>query len=316
LRRRIGEAEVLATNLKGAGGAKALALLELLDQIEADRAALKPTGIDLRAEEGRIAALQSAVKQKKGILLKELRPLGGLAPARAGRQPPSEYWWWFLDQAQQAERRRAARRALIIAGVVLLVGIAAILVYEHYFRPNPLTTTVYTNQIKAQNYMIAGQFQEAIPLLEQNMQLAPTEAEWPIRLGVVKAALGDVDAGESLFQQGRRLAPDELTFLLQRGQVYIEVGQFERARDDMLRATQLNPQSAVAHYYLGRAYAGLNDRPAAMVAYARAAELAQNEEGSETIYVLARVEMMSLLQAPGAGDLPAQTPAPSETPAP
>jgi tetratricopeptide (TPR) repeat protein len=298
LRRRIGEAEVRLTNLRGAG-AEALTLLHLLDDIAATHAELAAAGVDLRAETSRIETLHSTLRKKKGIALRELRAAGGLAAARAAGAPTPEQWWWFLDAAQAADRRRALRRYLTIAGVALLLGAAATFVYWRFFRPDPLTVAVYQNLFKAQQAMAAGQYAEAATRLEQNMALAPTEAEWPIRLGAARALAGDAAAAEPLFAAGRRLAPDELTFYLLRGQSYLEANAFEPARADSARATQLDPQSAAAYYYLGRALAGLNDRAGAWAAYERASQLASGSAGDQQIFVMARMEMATLAQVPG-----------------
>jgi len=285
-------------------------LLELLDQIEAGRAALAAAGVDVRAEEGRLAAVHGALQKKKSLLLRELRPLGGLAAQRAGRPLTPAQWWWFLDQTLAAERRRAARRYLLFAGLLLALAAAAVLLYRRFLQPDPTTLTVYRNQIDIQRLMAARDFAAAVPLLEQNVALAPADAEWPIRLGVARELMGDASAGAALFDAGRRLAASELAFHLQRAQVYIEVGEFAAGRADALRATELEGQSALAFYTLGRALAGLGERAAALAAYERASQLAQNAPGSETLYVMARLEIAQLLQAPAlpAGATPTPTP--------
>ncbi len=302
LRQRIGEAEVRLTNLRGAG-ADALTLLRLLDEMDAGHAELAALGADLRAEESRIGTLHSILRKKKGLLLRELRAAGGLAARRAERQPAPAQWWWFLDAAMAADRRRALRRYLIIAGVILLLVAGAAFIYARFFRPDPLTVQLYQNQLTAQQRVQDGRWAEAATLLAQNMALAPTEAEWPIRLGALRMLGGDAPAAASLFESGRRLAPDELTFLLLRGQAYLEANAFAPARADLEQATQAEPQSPAAFFYLGRALAGLNERPAALAAYEEASRLASASRGNETIFVMARLEISSLLQSPGPGAL-------------
>jgi len=298
MRRRIGEAEVLAANLRHAGP-KALSLLELLDQIDADLAALADAGMDTRAELGRVEAVHATLRGKKGMLLRELRPAGGLARLREQRRPAPAHWWWFLDGAQADERRRTVLRYgrwALLAAVVLS---AAFLAYQRFLRPDPRMVAIYTNQGTAQRDIAAGELQQAIPPLEQNMALDPTTAEWPIRLGVVEELLGDQSASAALFEKGRELAGSELDFLLPRGQYYLEASAYARARDDLLQATQLAPQSAPAFFYLARAYEGLDDNQAALEALDTAAELANQQPGEETIYVMARREMARLLQSGG-----------------
>jgi len=298
LRRRIGEAEVLASNLRRAG-AKALTLLELLDQIDADLAALAGAGMDARAEQSRVETIHATLRKKKGMLLHELRPAGGLARLREQRQPAPAQWWWFLDRVHEDERRRGLLRygRWVLAAAILLA--TAVVVYQRYLRPDPLTVAIYTNQGVAQRHIAAGELEQAMAPLQQNMELDPATAEWPIRLGVLKELTGDPAASEALFEKGRQLAAGELDFLLPRGQFYLEANAYARARDDLQRATELAPQSAAAFFYLARAYEGLDDNQAALKALDTAAQLANQQKGSEAIYVMARLEMARLLQAGG-----------------
>jgi tetratricopeptide (TPR) repeat protein len=304
LRAQIGEAETILANLKGAGP-KALRLLELLDAMQDEREALAGAGLDLRPEEGRIESIQRKLRDRKAILLRELRPLGGLDKLRAGRTPAPENWWWHLDKELAAERRRLLRRYAIIAGVVAVLAGIAVVLYVRFLRPDPLTVAIYRNQNDAINAITAGKLKDAIPYIEENMRLAPEQAEWPIRLGVLEELAGDPARSQAAYEQGRKLAGDEVSFLLQRAQYYIEAGAWTPALNDAQKVAELQPQSAMAYYLQGRAYAGLGRRAEAVAAYEKTTQLAG--KGQETLYVMAKLEMATLLQQI---DLPQATPTP------
>ena len=304
LRRRISEAEALVVSLKGAGP-RALTLLKWLDEIERLSGELAGVGFDLRAEEGRIEAIHAGLRAKKGLLLRELRRQGGMASLREARAPTLDCWWWFLDQELAAERRRTRRRygriAAIAAVLLVIVGYLA----WRFLRPDPLTQALYRNQSTAVNLIGSGRLAEAIPYLEQNVALAPSDPEWPIRLGVLLKLAGDSTRSENSFARGRVASIGETEFLLQRGEAYIEAGASELALADVQRAAELRPTSPLAAYLMGRAYTGMGRQQEALAAYERATQLAG--KGDETIFVMAKVEMSGLLQSPEIR-LPSATP--------
>jgi Flp pilus assembly protein TadD len=61
---------------------------------------------------------------------------------------------------------------------------------------------------------------------------------------------------------------------------YRKAGQMEPAQRELVRATQLEPDNAVAHYQLGRLYKEIHDLDRAKVEFDRTRELQTRSAGS------------------------------------
>lgn len=297
LRQLIDEAEIAVANLKGSGE-EAEKLLPILDDIDQEFNALRQTGLDLRSEEGRIAGLYGSLRKRKSILLRELRPSGGLAHMREDHRPTEDQWWWFLDHELAQERKRAMIRYGKVALVSVIVLIVSIIVYRKFFSPDPLVMATYENLNMAIDHMMMGQYEEAIPYFENNLELAPLEAEWPIRLGVLEEIAGSPIRSVELFDRGRELSSNEAEFLLQRADSYSQVNHFEAALVDAQRVTELDPTLPMGFFLLGRSYSSLGQRPEMMAAYEKVIELTETTKGYEALYVLVKMELAQLYQSP------------------
>lgn len=308
LRRRIGEIESLTANLRGSGGEKALDLLRALDDIHSTLPPLSAAGVDLRSEEGRLESVYAALRRKKGLLQRQLRPLGGLAGVRSRMHPlpPREAWWWYLDEELRRERWVRWRRILLVAAIGLMLLSAGALLYRRYFQPDPILVQIQNNFGEATGYISQGNFAAALSLIEENMLLDTENGEWPARAGVLREALDQVEEAQALYTRSRRLYADESFFLRLRGQGYLEVEMHDSALTDLLEVMGRGSPKAQDYLLLGRAYAGLGKREEALSAFETAAELAG--PGEEFIYVLAKIEMGGLLQSGTVSLTPATAP--------
>jgi len=297
LRQLIGEAEIAVANLKGAGE-EARKLLSILDDIDQEYDALRQTGLDLRPEEGRIAGLYGSLRKRKSTLVRELRPSGGLAHMREDHGPTEDQWWWFLDHELAQERKRAMLRYGKVALVCVIVLIVGVVVYRRFFSPDPIFLATYENLNMAVDHIMMGQYEEAIPYFEENLELAPQEAEWPIRLGVLEEIAGSSTRSAELFDRGRELSSNEAEFLLQRADSYLQVNHFEAALVDAQRVTELDPTLPMGFFLLGRSYSSLGKRPEMLAAYEKVIELTESTKGYEALYVLVKMELAQLYQSP------------------
>ena len=57
-------------------------------------------------------------------------------------------------------------------------------------------------------YAIAGQYDDAVPMLERSLELAPANAQAHFNLGLIAATRGDTQAAVSHFEAALRLDPD------------------------------------------------------------------------------------------------------------
>lgn len=293
LRADLNEAENLAVNFPHAPE-KARRLLELLDNIDLALVELDDTGLDLRTELARLEAVHNQVHRRKAALLRELAHLGGLSALRQGAIPAETAWWWHLDHELAEDRRHALRRyALMAAGLIVVAGIVAV-IWHTFFRPDPLTLALYDNQIQAASLIQQGQFDAAIPLIEENHTLAPDEPEWGLQLGILKELTGNEADAQALFEAACPQIGSEAACLTIRGQYYLEASAAERAVAVLEPSLALDETSAMTHFLLGRTYDTLGRRAEAIQSFERAVELAG--DGEETLYVTAKMELSRLLQ--------------------
>ena len=296
LRTALTEAEIIAANMKGAGQ-RAVRLLDLLDDIDREYKRLSETSLDLRSEEGRIAGLHSSLPRQMAVLVRELRPLGGLARLRHDRQPARSQWWWFLDEDLAAERKRKLRKAGAVVALLIVVAAVGTVVYRTFFRPDPLVIEVYGNLTGALDEIMLGNYEKAIPFMERNLQLEPAEPEWPIRLGVLHEVAGDPLRSQGLFDRGYALSGNGAEFHLQRAQAYSDVGGHEAALRDAQRAIELDSSLPMGFFLLGRSLSNLQQWQEAIAAYEKVLELTQDSKGDETIYVLTKIELVRVYQS-------------------
>ena len=66
------------------------------------------------------------------------------------------------------------------------------------------------------------------------------------------------------------------------GDLYRKIGEMEQARRELVRATELDPNSAVGHYQLGRVYKEINQLDRAKAEFDRTAELQNRAAGSQS----------------------------------
>ena len=119
--------------------------------------------------------------------------------------------------------------------------------------------------------------------LAQAASLAPASLSAVSQLAVVMFECGDVSGSIPYFEraltlEGAVFTPPVYTYL---SRAYVEVGRFEDAVRRAQQGALLPPETAAAHFYLGRAYLARNaagDVAAARGAFERALELNPNYE--------------------------------------
>lgn len=114
--------------------------------------------------------------------------------------------------------------------------------------------------------------------LSQAVSLAPSSLSAVSQLAIALFECGDVEASIRRFEEALQLdgavfQPPLFTYL---ARAYMEQGRFEEAVRRAQQGALLPPETAEAHYYLGRVYLGRRadgDRDAARRAFERALEL-------------------------------------------
>jgi len=294
LRRMIRRCEVAVAQLEGSG-AQALSFLKLLDEIKALMEYLEARGADLRPERTRMRTVESLLRSKANVLVKEVKAVGGLARARQEVKPDESRWWWYLDREVAERRWRKMLRWLAIGSAVAVLLVAGVLAYRTFLAPSPEEQMLQRHLARAAQLHEEGDLAGALAEYEAARALAPDEPEICLWLGVLYEAEGRDEEAAAAFARARELIGDEVEFLVQRGMIYGQAGKLEAALADAKAALALDPESATAHFLLGSAYEAQGDLSKAVKEFEKAAQLAQ-QAGNSALSVQARMRAAMLLQ--------------------
>lgn len=266
-----------------------------MDRIQALIPALQVTGVDLRAEQARWETVQAQVQQRGPTILAAWPPSPSLAEARDRTAPDSARWWWWLDQVVTGARRRRARRVVAVVATVAVVGVLAVVLLSRLFPVDPVAREVHRLQLAVDDALAAQDATRARQLLDQALAVAPDDASLAVAAGVAAQVTGDEARADQLWSRSRELlADDPAQFYLQRSQAFLRFGRGQETVEDAQAALKLRPDWAAAYYFLGTGYEALGDVAAAVDAYTRASELAEDED--PRLVVLARTRLASLVQ--------------------
>ena len=122
--------------------------------------------------------------------------------------------------------------------------------------------------------LLAGDRQrEALPALQQALELNPRDSECLNSLGKTLQDLGQLDAALDAIEHALRLRPDYGSALINRGNVLVQLGRSDEALVCLDRALALQPDSASAHNDRGHVLKALGRLDEALAAYTRAIAL-------------------------------------------
>ena len=204
-------------------------------------------GRSMAAAEARLAAgdLAAAEQLYRNALFEGLVLLGTLD--RLGGR---------VDNARQQLSRAMAfvpddpGAALALASAQLQAGDAAQAVTVLEAQPAAGARDLETTRVLARAQASAGRTAEALRTLEEGATASPDDPEAGFVIAGEYLWLKQVDAAERLFARVVERRPLALTHVLI-GRAYRDAGEYERARRELRRALELDPEVRRAHYYLG-----------------------------------------------------------------
>jgi len=253
LRSMLDACERTLGQLRGSGAA-AESILHGLDSIAVLLPKAAAGGADLRSEQARLGTVQGQLRAKAPVLLRELREGGGLAAVREAVRPDPSHWWWYLDERVRACRYRRLRRGLVSLAAVAALLVVAVLVYQHFWAPDPQTVLLTQLQFDGERFAHEGDFAAALAKLEEAQRLQPNDGLLYLWRGVLLEALGQREEAEELFDTARPLFESSVAFHLARGQTYLQLQHLEEALSDANAGLQLDPDSPEGHFLVGMVY--------------------------------------------------------------
>jgi tetratricopeptide (TPR) repeat protein len=288
LRETLSSLEERRVDLKSMDSAQALLLLGDLDTVYHLFEQLEATNQDLIPERGRFRSVQGYLKRSAARLLKTLGGPAALAEARPRPDPTPEQWWWDIDTIVAAQRRRLRRRVLIGVGIVALLIGGIILVFNTILAPSPEVVARIQAENAAFAAIDAGNYQQALAVIETGLQAVPDDPGLSIFQGVLQEVLGDEAGAAQSFERTQAGLADPQYFYFSRCQLYLRLNQPEKAEADAQAAINIDKNSAEAWLLLGQALETQSKTVKAMQAYQLASDLGI-EHGNNEVVVLARL---------------------------
>lgn len=276
--------------IKSLAADQAMRFLLDLDQLETLFQQLESAGVDLLPEEGRIRSLQTRLRKQAAPLLRSLGGPAALNAHRPAPAPPPEKWWWYLDQLVAAEQKRLLRQVVIILVVIFVLAGGMIVLFQTVLAPSPEVVARLEAQDNAYEAIDAGNYRQALAMIEQGLAQVPGDPDLLLLRGVVQEALGDETAADASFKQAQAGLNGSSNFYLARSQLQLRVGQAAKAEHDARAAIDLDKNSAWAWFLLGQALEAQNKPAEAFPAYQKASELGL-ESGDSEVVVLARMAL-------------------------
>ncbi len=204
-----------------------------------------------------------------GLLLgQEARPFPGYSDQTAreyilrmaeGRQPLHEGEWLFLARVRNSLGLKDGARKLAREGLEAHPG------------------SIPLRLLLADLLVREDRLEEAKPVLEEAVRLAPRDPKARIELGMALDQMGERDAARKEYRESIRLSDTHARPRLFLGRSHLEQGEAHEALVHLERAREMQPRNANIHYLLWRALSLLEREEEARAALA-AFEAEREEE--------------------------------------
>lgn len=199
-----------------------------------------------------------------------------------------------------ADRRTRCRRLLAYAAMLSLLGV-------------PMAWAQDMSLPQLQDMVARGQYREALAPVEALIRMQPDNAEARFLRGVIYAQLGQIKRAIAIFRGLTEQFPNLSEPYNNLAVLHASSGDYDKAREVLLRAVELQPDYETAHENLGDIYVKL-----AITAYQRAHEAAPRNLRAQSKGALLsdllnhRAERTLPIPGLGAASMRPASPAPSE----
>ena len=170
-----------------------------------------------------------------------------------------------------------------MVGIVILVGCSVGTWRQLLFWQNSVTLFSHAKAVVPENYLIdnhlgealdeVGQFDMAIPILEESVHINPANARGFAELGTAFAQERKLPEAIESFRKAVQLRPDDAVLHYDLGAELLENGQLNEATAELLTALQLNPNFAAAHRSLAADLLKRGETMAALEQFSEAVNL-------------------------------------------
>lgn len=284
------------------------ALLLQLDDMDRRFDALEAENVDLRAERVRWDNVLRRFNSRPALLANAAAKAGGMATLRAAHAP-AEGWWWHADEELGRRRRRLWIQTGSVIVAIVAIAILGWLVVTHFFPPDADAVATLDATTTISRQIQDGQWDKALETARERAAQRPDNLELAMWVVALSKRAGEPVPPETDAAVKALLASNPLQYWLQLGEAAMYLDTPDMVLDAGRNAVAVDPQSAEAHFLLGRAAVLADDRALALDELDTAAKLAQ--DSNPRLSVSARMVWADLLQRP---EVPTDTPAPDSAP--
>lgn len=270
-------------------------VLILMDGIDARIKAAPQDGKHLLAETSQFNYVSSKLKKNARKFLRGVGGEAGLKGLRQKANPPVERWWWYLDTFLSNQLKDSLKRTLITIAVLVIVLLAAGVLYNRFLAPDPATQARMTHENRSDEMLAKGDFAGALNEIEQALTYAPEDTDLLVTQGVLSQKLGLNEAADKAFSQAESLLKAKDVYLTARSMAYLKIGEMQLALADAKNAVALNPQSPEALFQQAKVEDVLGQIAAAVRDYQSASDLATAQNKLELVAVI-RINMGMAMQ--------------------
>ncbi len=287
--------EITASKIGQIKAGEAFGLLYGLDEVYRRIQELGNETQSRRLIETQFKGIVAKMHSEAGRFIRDLGGLSALQQAREKRQPAADHEWWYLDTWLARRRQASLKRTLIFSGGIIMLLLIMGVIYQKYLAPDPQVAARYGFEQSAQDFVINGNYEEAMKEVEQGLKIVPQDPSLLTLKGVLQENLGQADQAALSFAQAEKGLPTRADFLVTRSQVYLMANQIEKGLADAQEAVKINPQSAQAYLVLGQSNEMMAKYPEAMEYYDKAYENAE-KSGQTELAAITRMRKAMIMQ--------------------
>lgn len=280
---------------RGSGRKPALEILYRMDGVLARIKNANASGNNISAEQRQFEFLAATIQNAADLFLREIS-IPVYVNERDARRPSPDHTWWFVDRDVADRRRSGIRKSVyILIAAAAVIGLL-VFAYQTFLAPDPATRARLDLQYQAEKQLADGDLQGALASIKSALDYAPDDPELLLYQGGIEYKLGDKGQSQQTFNHAQQIIGNQEQFLTSRAAFWMQSGEYELAKSDANQALVLNPDSAVATYYMGKANEFLGNRQDALAAYNRASQLAE-EQGQVELMASIRINIGMLMQS-------------------
>ena len=220
-----------------------------IDAVEQLHTRLLGEGLDMRAEDGRIDTMETALVRSAGRVIALFGGAAAYARFRTGKNRYPNDTFWGLDAIVAQRNAQTLRRLASVIALIVCIAALGYVFRAKLFPPNPVgdATSAAEQAVRTNNLASAAKS------ISVGLLITPTNTTLLTWQATLSASLGLTESAQSTFGVLEKQMGTS-NFLIERGQVYLRLNEAEHAVLDFTKVISLQPEMADLYYLRASAY--------------------------------------------------------------